>query len=144
MTNGLRYEIVVDMSSTDRPVMLMSYEVQDGGSMFDLARTLFVGDNDEYQTFKILEVRPRGSVVQAGEAGQSSDLPAPLNVIERLRPDDAARTRVVRLTDRMSINGQPMDHSRIDAVIRQGDTAELVRCDEHLHGGGPLRAPGSR
>jgi len=136
LSPGERAEIVVDMSNTDQPVTLMSHEVSGVAPMYHLMRTVTVGDNDEYQRFKILELRPSGA------AAQVSNLPARLNVIKRLRPQDAARTRVFRLTDRMSINGKAMDHSRIDEVVTAGDT-EIWEIDNrealfyhpfHIHG----------
>lgn len=112
---GERAEIIVDMSQTDQPVTLMSHEVQGAAPMYHLARTLSAGHNDEYQIFKILELRPHG------DAAHTAELPARLNTIARLRSQDAARTRVFQMTDRMSINGQPMDHARIDEVVSKDD-----------------------
>lgn len=79
-------------------------------------RAVTAGQNDEYQTFKILELRPTGDGTRVG------DLAGQLNTIERMHPEDATRTRVFRITDRMSINGKPMDRSRIDEVVAKGAT----------------------
>ncbi len=104
------------MSQTDQPVTLMSHEIQGAAPpMMHLMRTLSVGDNDEYQIFKILELRPQGTAATPGE------LPARLNTIAPLRAEDAARTRLFAMTDRMSINAKPMDHARIDEVVTKDD-----------------------
>lgn len=113
---GERAEIVVDMSATEHPVTLMSYAVSGQAKMFHLARDLFAAPNDEYQIFKVIELRPA-----AGPA-QKSVLPERLNTIAWLNEKDAARTRLFKITDRMSINGKPMDHRRIDQIVHKGDT----------------------
>jgi len=115
LSPGERAEIIVDMSQTDQPVTLMSHEIQGAAPMMHLMRTLSVGDNDEYQIFKILELRPQGTAATPGE------LPARLNTIAPLRAEDAARTRLFAITDRMSINAKPMDHARIDEVVTKDD-----------------------
>ncbi|MBX9980621.1 MAG: multicopper oxidase domain-containing protein [Mycobacterium gordonae] len=113
---GERAEIVVDMSVAHTPVSLMSFAVTGAAPMYHLMRAVTVGENDEYQRFKILELRP------TEDANVASQLPAQLNTIERVDPRDASRTRVFRLTDRMSINGRAMDHSRVDEVVSKGAT----------------------
>jgi FtsP/CotA-like multicopper oxidase with cupredoxin domain len=114
---GERAEIIVDMSSARQPVTLMSYAVPGAGKMFHLVSNLLpAGRNDEYQQFKILELRSRPG------AASHEAAPTKLNTIVRLQEKDAVRTSVFRLTDRMSINGQPMDHRRIDQIVRKGDT----------------------
>lgn len=116
LSPGERAEILVDMTDASGPVTLMSHEVPGAARMYHLMRTLTVGDNDEYQRFKILELRPTGA------STQRSVIPDKLNTITPLRPEDASRTRTFRITDRMSINGKPMDHARIDEVVTKGDT----------------------
>ncbi|TDZ98070.1 multicopper oxidase family protein [Mycobacteroides salmoniphilum] len=116
LSPGERAEILVDMTDTDRPVTLMSYEVPGAATMYHLMRTLTVGDNDEYQRFTILDLRPTGTPTPRVA------LPEKLNTIEPLRTEDSTRTRTFRITDRMSINGQPMDHARVDEVVTKGDT----------------------
>ncbi|KAA1250936.1 multicopper oxidase domain-containing protein [Mycobacterium simiae] len=112
---GERAEIVVDLRSTNQPVTLMSYAFQGAAPMYHLMRTVTAGTNDEYQSFKILQLRPRGG------SSPQAELPARLNASAPPRPQDAVRTRVFRMTDRMSINGKPMDHNRIDEVVKKGD-----------------------
>ncbi|WP_204808539.1 multicopper oxidase family protein [Mycobacterium riyadhense] len=112
---GERAEIVVDMRQTDQPVTLMSYAFRGAAPMYHLMRALSVGANDEYQSFKIVQLRPHRGAAPRGE------LPAHLNTSALLRRQDAVRTRVFRMTDRMSINGKPMDHARIDEVVRRDD-----------------------
>ena len=116
LSPGERTEIIVDMTDTDKPVTLMSYEVPGAAPMYHLMRTLTVGDNDEYQRFTILELRPTGT------PAPHQTLPGKLNTIEALHPENAAQTRIFRITDRMSINGKPMDHARIDEIVTKGDT----------------------
>lgn len=112
---GERAEIVVDLSESDQPVTLMSYAVRGAAPRYHLMRAVLSGANDEYQLFKILELRPHPDAPGTGQ------LSARLNTIARLRPQDAVRSRVFRMTDRMSINGKPMDHTRIDEVVRKDD-----------------------
>ncbi len=116
LSPGERAEILVDMTDTDKPVTLMSHEVPGAAPMYHLMRTVTVGDNDEYQRFTILELRPTGT------PAPRATVPDQLNTIEPLRPENAALTRIFHIVDRMSINGQPMDHARVDEVITKGDT----------------------
>uniref|UniRef100_A0A5Q5CDB2 Cell division protein SufI n=1 Tax=Mycobacterium sp. (strain JLS) TaxID=164757 RepID=A0A5Q5CDB2_MYCSJ len=116
LSPGERAEIVVDLRSTDEPVTLISDPVEGAAPMYHLMRTLTAGNNDEYQKFTIVELRPHG------QPAPERALPARLNTIEALSPESASRTREFRITDRMSINGKPMDHARIDEVITRGAT----------------------
>lgn len=116
LSPGERAEILLDMTEAGAPVTLMSHEVPGDAHIYHLMRTLTVGDNDEYQRFKILELRPTGA------PAPRSAIPDKLNTITPLRPQDASRTRTFHITDRMSINGKPMDHARIDEVVTKGDT----------------------
>jgi FtsP/CotA-like multicopper oxidase with cupredoxin domain len=113
---GERVEIVVDMSRTVGSVSLVSYAVPGAMPMLHLARRLFSLVNDEYQRFTILELHPRAGAYPAEE------LPAKLNSITRLEESRATKVRLFRLTDRSSINEKQMDHARIDAIVRRGDT----------------------
>ena len=131
-----RAEIVVDMSPSERPVTLMSDAVPGAARMFHLLRSIRLGQGDEYQQFKILELRPRP------RAAPKDALPKQLNAIARLDENAAARTRVFHLTDRMSINGKAMNHRRVDEIVRKGDIEIWEIRDEealfyhpfHIHG----------
>ena len=133
---GERAEIVVDLSASERPVTLVSDAVPGTARMFHLLRSLRLGQGDEYQKFKILELRPRPS------AAPKDTLPRQLNAIARLDEKAAARTRVFHLTDRMSINEKAMDHRRVDEIVRKGDMEIWEIRDEealfyhpfHIHG----------
>lgn len=113
---GERAEIVVDMTAGDRPLTLMSYAVPGSAPLFHLLRDLRLGQNDEYQVFKILELRPRSSSMPA------TTLPRVLNTLPRLNSTAAVRTRVFDLNDRMSINDQSMDPLRVDQIVPKDDT----------------------
>ena len=113
---GERGEIVVDMSADDRPLTLISDAVPGAARMFHLMRSVRLGQGDEYQKFKILELRPRPSSTPIGT------LPRILNALPSLDSNSAVRTRVFALNDRMSINDQSMDHMRVDQIVRKDDT----------------------
>lgn len=113
---GERAEIIVDMSATERPLTFMSYAVPGAARMFHLMRDVFVGQNDEYQQFKILELRPRPSSMPIGT------LPRTLNALPPLDSKDAVRTRIFELNNRMSIDDLSMDHMRVDQIVRKEDT----------------------
>lgn len=111
-----RAEILVDLSASQEPVMLMSYAFADSKSAIanSIQETL-LGGTDQGQQFKILELRPQPGTFAAQE------IPQTLNTIQRHDEADAARTRQFTL-EAFTINGKLMDHSRIDEIVRKGDT----------------------
>ena len=123
---GERAEIVVDTGS-GASLMLRSYAspIRPAGMMGRMMGGAAGGDAQE---FDVLEIRP------AAKPATSPPLPQKLVSLARLDPADAARTRRFRLdmgmgpgmmmrgrNKIMSINGKPMDKSRIDEIVRLND-----------------------
>jgi bilirubin oxidase len=111
-----RAEILVDLSTTQEPVMLMSYAFADSDNAIQNSiQASLVGGTDEGQQFKVLELRPE----PGNFAGQ--EIPETLNRIDRFDEADAVKTRRFVL-EAITINSKQMDHSRVDEVVRKGDT----------------------
>jgi FtsP/CotA-like multicopper oxidase with cupredoxin domain len=112
-----RAEIVVDLANTTNPLTFMSYEVVDDvNPIINLFQRIFLPDNDEYQQFKILELRP-----QAGNFARQ-EIPHKLNTIKRFDKDSAIKTRQFSLDfNAREINSKKMDHSRVDQIVRKED-----------------------
>ncbi|MEO5952441.1 MAG: multicopper oxidase domain-containing protein, partial [Chloroflexia bacterium] len=115
LASGERAEIVVDLSDTTGPLMLMSYGVPDSGNPLLNFISGFFGEDDTNQQFKILEVRP-----QAGNYAVQT-IPQKLNTIVKLDESAAANVRRFRLDSR-TINDNTLDHSRVDIVVKKGAT----------------------
>lgn len=115
LASGERAEIVVDLSDTTGPLMLMSYGVPDTGNPLVTFVSGFFGEDDTNQQFKVLDVRP-----QAGDYAMKA-LPQKLNTIEKLDESAATNVRRFRLDSR-TINNKILDHSRVDVVVKKGDT----------------------
>jgi bilirubin oxidase len=112
---GERAEILVDMNADDHPLTLISDAVPGAARMFHLMRGARLGQGDEYQRFKILELRPRPSALPV------ATMPRTLNQLPPADARNVVRTRVFALNDRMSINDRPMDHGRVDQIVHKGD-----------------------
>ena len=112
---GERAEILVDLSGDDKPVTLMSYPVEQ--TVSGIGRTFF-GEGDENQQFTILEIRPQPA---AARIASTTTMPKTLNHITLLAESEAVNTRLFRL-DLKTINGQAMDDTRVDAVVKTGTT----------------------
>jgi len=113
---GERAEILVDLKDTTGPLTLMSYPIDDHKNPILAAASGLFGKDDEHQQFKILELRPHQVGTTAARA-----IPATLNHIERLNAAAATTTRRFAL-DASTINNKSMDHTRVDAVVKKGDT----------------------
>lgn len=132
---GERAEILVGLSNTSEPVTLISYAFSDSESAVEnLVLQTLTGGNDENQQFKILELRP-----QAGNF-EAQEIPDRLNTVERFDEADAVKTREFIL-EAFTINSKLMDHTRIDEVVKKGDTEiwELTNNSPtyhpfHIHG----------
>lgn len=117
-----RAEVIVDLSAGEN-VTLVNVAVggSTGGGMMG-------GENNNAPAFPFLEIRPAASLTQ------SAALPAKLTEMEWLNPADAVKTRVFNLEMQMgmgmmsgggnshSINGKVMEMTRIDEVVKLGDT----------------------
>jgi bilirubin oxidase len=112
---GERAEILVDLTDTSRPLDLLSYPIDDHKNVFLGAASGVFGKDDEHQQFKILELRPQAGTTAA------PPIPAMLNPVPRLQESAAAQTRRFAL-DSWTINDKAMDHTRVDAVVKKGDT----------------------
>ena len=116
LSPGERAEILVDLSNTKEPVMLMSYTFTDSDNAIKNGiQAQLAGGTDEGQQFKILELRP-----QMGNFADEK-VPNVLNSIEHLDETAAVKTRRFVL-EAFTINGQMMDDQRIDEVVGTGDT----------------------
>lgn len=114
---GERAEILVDLKDATGPLTLISYPIDDHKNVFLSGASAIFGKDDEHQQFQILELRP-----QAGTGtGATRAIPPVLNHIQRLSAPDAAQTRRFAL-DSWTINNKAMDHTRVDAVVKKGDT----------------------
>lgn len=130
-----RAEILVDLSSTPEPIMLMSYAFADSGNPIRNAiQERLLGRTDQGQQFKILEVRPQPGNFAAPE------IPKTLNTIKRFAEAEAVKTRRFTL-EAFTINSKLMDHSRVDEIVKEGDT-EIWKLENnspsyhpfHIHG----------
>ena len=111
-----RAEILVDLSAKDTPVTLMSFPFMDSeNAIQNSVQESLVGKTDEGQQFRILELRP-----QPGDF-PLQEIPAALNSIERLDGASATKTRRFKL-EAFTINSKRMDHTRVDEIVRMGDT----------------------
>lgn len=112
---GERAEILVDLRRSEEPVTLISYPFTDGENAIQNAvQEALVGQTDEGQQFRILELRPRTGDVP------SEEIPTVLNAIERLEKNAAVKTRRFTL-QAFTINSQLMDPTRVDQVVRMDD-----------------------
>ncbi|TXG92509.1 copper oxidase [Rhodococcus rhodnii] len=107
LSPGERAEIVVRVDPDDRLVLRST--PPDLGT--DIFHTRFAGGAD---SFDVLELRA------AGELAPSPPLPPRLRAADPA-PDDPAEIRRFALANNR-INGEAMDMSRIDAVVRAGST----------------------
>jgi bilirubin oxidase len=132
---GERAEILVDLSNTKEPIMLMSYAFADGENAVQNAiQEQIAGGTDEGQQFKILELRTRpGSFA-------TENIPNVLTTIKHLDENDAVKTRRFVL-EAFTINGKRMDHERIDEIVGTGEAEiwELTNNSPiyhpfHIHG----------
>jgi FtsP/CotA-like multicopper oxidase with cupredoxin domain len=115
LSPGERAEILVDLSNTEEPIMLMSYAFANSENAIKNAiQGQLAGGTDEGQQFKILELRPQTGNFAAAQ------IPNVLNTIERFDEMDAVKTRQFTL-EAFTINGKMMDDQRIDAVVKTGD-----------------------
>ena len=115
LSPGERAEIIVDLSGQTETLTLLSYPViGDTNIVRSFALSALAGGSDEYQEFKILELRP-----QSGNFAKS-EIPHVLNTILYLQERDAVKTREFDL-DSASINKKKMDSSRADEIVRKGD-----------------------
>jgi bilirubin oxidase len=112
---GERAEILVDLQDATGPLTLMSYPIDDHKNLFLAGASAAFGQDDEHQQFTILELRP-----QAGTPTARA-IPPTLNHIQRLSAAAATTTRRFAL-DATTINNKSMDHSRVDVVVKKGDT----------------------
>jgi bilirubin oxidase len=132
---GERAEILVDLSETREPVMLMSYAFADGeNAVQNAVQAQVAGGTDEGQQFKILELRPQPGAFAV------ENIPIALNTVVRLDPSEVVKTRRFVL-EAFTINGKLMDHERIDEIVKVGDTEiwELTNNSPiyhpfHIHG----------
>jgi FtsP/CotA-like multicopper oxidase with cupredoxin domain len=117
-----RAEILVDLSGATGPLKLVSLPISDPiDPVSNLVQAILVPGNDENQQFDILELRP-----VAGDY-PAAPIPATLRSIERMPETAATVTREFVLEqDGRAINGKSMDHSRVDQVVRRGDTEVWV------------------
>lgn len=119
LSPGERAEILVDLSNATDPITLMSYPVID--PVNKIQSEIFssiVGKDDQYQQFKILEIRPKLEGATSTDFAQT--VPQKLNAISRPKETDAVKTRSFRL-DAVTINNKTMDHNRIDEIVKKGD-----------------------
>ena len=132
---GERAEVLVDLSNTKEPIMLMSYSFTDGENAVQNAiQEQLTGGTDEGQQFNILELRPRMGTFAL------ENISSVLNTIERFDEQDAVTTRHFVL-EAFTINGKRMDHERIDQIVKTGDVEiwELTNNSPiyhpfHIHG----------
>ncbi|HLO33697.1 MAG TPA: multicopper oxidase domain-containing protein [Anaerolineales bacterium] len=116
LSPGERAEILVDLSNTKEPVMLMSYAFVDSeNAARNAIQEQLAGGTDEGQQFKILELRPKMGTYAAEK------VPNVLNTIERFDEKKVVKTRRFVL-EAFTINGKMMDDKRIDEVVGKGDT----------------------
>jgi bilirubin oxidase len=132
---GERAEILVDLSNTKGPIMLISYSFADGENAVQNAiQEQLTGGTDEGQQFNILELRPSMGTFAV------ENISSVLNTIERFDEQDAVTTRRFVL-EAFTINGKRMDHGRIDQIVKTGDVEiwELTNNSPiyhpfHIHG----------
>lgn len=132
---GERAEILVDLSSTTEPITLMSYAIiEDVPALQNAVQADLAGGTDEYQQFKILELRP------TVKTDFATTIPQSLVSLARLHEATAVKTRRFKL-EAFTINGNAMDHTRVDEVIKK-DAIEiweltnesLIYHPFHIHG----------
>ena len=112
-----RAEIVIDLTHETKPLTLISDAVHEENTVLRFVRQMLRANRDENQVFKIIELRPQPT------AATFTPLPQNLNTIPDLKPDSAVTTRQFNLDPgSQTINGQEMDHKRIDQVVHAGDT----------------------
>lgn len=112
-----RAEIVVDLTNETKSLMLISDAVHEEITVLRFVRHMLRANRDENQVFKIIELRPQPTTATL------TPLPSKLNTIQELRPASAVTTRQFILDPgSQTINGQKMDHNRIDQVVHAGDT----------------------
>jgi FtsP/CotA-like multicopper oxidase with cupredoxin domain len=113
-----RAEVLVDLRGDTAPLRLISLAITDPmDPVSNLMQAILVPGNDENQQFEILELRP-----VAGDY-EGAEVPLLLEAVERLRESDVTVTREFVLEqDGRAINGRPVDHARVDQVVRRGDT----------------------
>lgn len=116
LSPGERAEIIVDLIAAAGPLTLISDAVPGAARLFHLLRDVRIGQNDEYQKFRILELRPRPSTMPIGTLART------LNALPCVDSRDAVRTRIFKLNNRMSINSQSMDPMRVDQIVRKDNT----------------------
>lgn len=132
---GERAEILVDLSKNTDSVTLFSYPVAgDPNKVRGFILGAVSGATDERQQFKILEIRPTGGNFAKQE------IPQKLNNIKYFDEKSAVASRELRL-DTAAINGQKMDSSRIDEIVRAGDV-EIWRISNQAPGSHPIHIHG--
>ena len=117
LTPGERAELLVDLSADATPVSLLSYNVEDHAKsqIPDVVQDWLVGETDEDQQFKILELRPTGA------ATTTVQIPTTLVSIPSLDPNAVTTSRTFSL-EASTINGKSMDHGRVDEIVQTGST----------------------
>lgn len=115
LASGERAEILVDLTEDSAPLTLMSFAVPGPANFLLAFITGFFGEDDSNQQFKIMELRP-----QTGSFAKE-EMPQKLNTITRLDEKAATNTRLFSLDSR-TINSKTMDNSRVDVVVKKGDT----------------------
>ncbi|HSW96866.1 MAG TPA: multicopper oxidase domain-containing protein [Candidatus Saccharimonadales bacterium] len=116
LSPGERAEVLVDFSADQHPVTLMSLPVVDDINPIQKAIfNILVKPSDQHQQFNILEIRPQ----QGHYTNQT--IPQKLTNISFLKASTAVKTRQITL-DSQKINDKKMDLSRVDEIIKKGDT----------------------
>jgi FtsP/CotA-like multicopper oxidase with cupredoxin domain len=132
---GERAEILVDLSNIKEALTLLSYPVAgDPNKVRGFVLGTISGATDERQQFKILELRPK-----SGNFAKQQ-IPQVLNKITYFDEKSAVNTRELRL-DTVAFNGQKMNVSRVDQIVREGNI-EIWRISNQSPGTHPIHIHG--